>query len=86
MTFVQYLRIVWARKWLVLTLLAITAAFGTLVTLFVLPKQYAAEASMVVDVRNDPVMGALAPGLASPAYLATQVDIITHGSWNWYLA
>lgn len=76
MSIAQYLRIMWARKWLVLALLLLTALAGTLVTLFVLPKQYTAEASLVVDVRNDPVLGAIAPGMASPAYLATQVEIL----------
>jgi chain length determinant protein EpsF len=76
MTIAQYLRIIWARKWLVLALLALTTLIGTLITLFVLSKQFQAEASMVVEVRNDPVLGALAPGLASPAYLATQVEIL----------
>lgn len=76
MSIAQYLRIVWARKWLVLALLLITTLVGTLVTFFVLSKQYAAEASLVVEVRVDPVMGALAPGLASPAYMATQVEIL----------
>src|SRR5258706_1680591 len=76
MSIAQYLRIIWARKWLVLALLAFTTLVGTLITLFVLSKQYTAEASMVVEVRNDPVMGALAPGMASPAYLATQVEIL----------
>lgn len=76
MSIAQYLRIVWARKWLVLALLLLTTTIGTLVTFFVLSKQYTAEASMVVEVRVDPVMGALAPGLASPAYLATQVEIL----------
>jgi chain length determinant protein EpsF len=76
MSIAQYLRIVWARKWLVLALLLITTITGTLVTFFVLSKQYQAEASLVVEVRNDPIMGALAPGLASPAYMATQVEIL----------
>jgi len=76
MSIAQYLRIIWARKWLVLALLVITVITGTLVTFFVLSKQFTAEASMVVEVRNDPIMGALAPGLASPAYLATQVEIL----------
>jgi len=76
MSIAQYLRIIWARKWLVLALLLFTTVVGTLITLFVLSKQYTAEASMVVEVRNDPVLGALAPGLASPAYLATQVEIL----------
>ena len=76
MSIAQYLRIMWARKWLVLALLVVTTLVGTLITLFVLSKQYQAEASLVVEVRNDPVLGALAPGLASPAYLATQVEIL----------
>ena len=76
MSIAQYLRIIWARKWLVLALLALTTVLGTVITLFVMSKQYLAEASLVVEVRNDPVMGALAPGMASPAYLATQVEIL----------
>lgn len=76
MSIAQYLRIVWARKWLVLVLLLLTTTIGTLVTFFVLSKQYTAEAQMVVEVRVDPIMGALAPGLASPAYMATQVEIL----------
>jgi uncharacterized protein involved in exopolysaccharide biosynthesis len=58
MSIAQYLRIIWARKWLVLALLGLTTLIGSLVTLFVLSKQYEAEASLVVEVRNDPVLGA----------------------------
>ena len=76
MSLAQYLRIIWARKWLVLAIAILVATAGTILTLFVLSKQYSAEASMVVDVRVDPVLGALAPGLASPAYLATQIEIL----------
>lgn len=76
MSIAQYLRIMWARKWLVLALLLLTTLIGTVITVFVLPKQYMAEASLVVEVRNDPVLGAIAPGMASPAYLATQVEIL----------
>ncbi|HUG22119.1 chain length determinant protein EpsF [Piscinibacter sp.] len=76
MTPFQYLRILWARKWIVLSALLLVSIAGTLITLFVLPKQYVAEASMVVEVRADPVLGALAPGMASAAYMATQVEIL----------
>jgi len=75
MSMKQYLRIIWARKWLVLATLLLVSIIGTAVTLL-MPKQYVANASLVVDVRNDPVMGVLAPGLASPAYMATQVEIM----------
>lgn len=76
MTLTQLLRIVIARKWLVLALVVLSAMAGTAATVFLIPKQFAAEASMVLDVRPDPVLNALAPGLTSPAYLATQIEII----------
>jgi len=46
------------------------------VTVLKLPKQYTAESSMVVEMRMDPVLGILAPGLAAPGYMATQIEII----------
>jgi chain length determinant protein EpsF len=76
MTIPQFLRIVWARKWLVLALFVLAGVGGTVLTLLVMSKQYIADASMVVDVRVDPVVGALSPGLASPAFLATQIEIL----------
>lgn len=75
MSALQLFRAIWSKKWLVLVIAVLVAATGTVVT-FMLPKQYIAEASMIVDVRVDPVMGALAPGLASPAYMATQVEVL----------
>ena len=71
----QILRIVWARKWLVLALLAFVSLAGTAFTL-TLPKQYTAETSMVVEMRIDPALGALAPSLGAPGYMATQIEII----------
>ena len=75
MSIKQFLRIVWARKWLVLALLVIVSVAGTATTLL-LPKQYTAEAAMIVEMRVDPVLGALAPSLAAPSYMATQIDIL----------
>ncbi len=75
MTIKQFLRIVWARKWLVLALLTVVSVAGTVWTVL-LPKQYTAEAAMIVEMRIDPVLGALAPSLAAPGYMATQIDIL----------
>ncbi len=72
----QLLRIVLARKWLVVASLLVCTAAGTVVTLFFIPKQFTADASMVMDIRPDPLLGALAPGLTSPAYMATQIEIL----------
>jgi chain length determinant protein EpsF len=70
MSFFQYLRIIWARRWVVLLLAVLVAAGGTAYTLN-LPKRYSADASLVFDVKPDPILGAM----ATPAYLATQVEI-----------
>lgn len=75
MSIKQFLRIVWARKWVVLALLCVVSIVGTVWTLL-LPKLYTAEAAMVVEMRVDPVLGALAPALAAPSYMATQIDIL----------
>ena len=71
----HYLRIVWARKWLVLAVVFLVAAGGITYTLLQ-PKQYTAETSLIVEVRVDPALGALAPALAAPGYIATQVEIL----------
>ncbi len=71
----QYLRIIWARKWLVLALFVLIAAAGVATTLL-LPRQYTADTSLIVEMRLDPALGALAPALAAPSYMATQVEIL----------
>ncbi|MDQ6680113.1 MAG: chain length determinant protein EpsF [Pseudomonadota bacterium] len=75
MTLKQYLRIVWARKWIVLALLILVSAGGIVATLLQ-PKQYTADTSLIVEMRIDPALGALAPALAAPGYMATQVEIL----------
>ncbi|HKX43885.1 MAG TPA: chain length determinant protein EpsF [Burkholderiaceae bacterium] len=75
MTAIQILHIVWARKWLVLALLVVVSAIGIGVTL-TLPRQYTADSTMVVEMRIDPVLGAVAPSLAAPGYMATQIEIM----------
>lgn len=76
MTFHQFFLILRARyKVVIFTFLFIVLA--TLLVSLLLPKQYTAGAAIVVDIKSpDPVAGMVLPGLASPAYMATQVDII----------
>ena len=71
----QYLRIVWARKWLVLGLFVVVAAVGVAVTML-MPRQYTADTSLIVEMRIDPALGALAPALAAPSYMATQIEVL----------
>jgi len=75
MSLKQILRVLWARKWLVLVLLLVVSVVGTTATLMA-PKLYTAEASMIVEMRIDPMLGVLAPALAQPGYMSTQVDIV----------
>lgn len=42
----------------------------------ILPKQYTAQASVIIDHKPDPVSIAFSGGSMSPAYVATQIDIL----------
>jgi chain length determinant protein EpsF len=75
MTLRQYLGIVWARKWLALAVLVLVAAAGITYTLL-MPKAYTASTSLIVEVRIDPALGALAPALGAPGYMATQIEVL----------
>ena len=76
MTFHQFLLILRARRKIVIAILLLTVTV-TLIVSLLLPKQYTASTAVLIDVKSpDPVAGMVIPGLASPAYMATQVDII----------
>ncbi|MBX3600231.1 MAG: chain length determinant protein EpsF [Rubrivivax sp.] len=75
MTFGQFLSILRARWWVVLLVLGLTVGTTVVVSLL-LPKQYSATASVVVDFKPDPISAIAFGGAASPTFLATQVDII----------
>lgn len=75
MTFGQFLSILRARWRVVALVLGLTVA-TTLVVSLLLPRQYTATASVVVDFKPDPVSAFAFGGGASPAYMATQVDIV----------
>jgi len=75
MTFGQFLSILRAR-WLVALLVFCLIVATTLVVSLLLPKQYKAVASVVVDFKPDPVSAVMYAGMASPGFMATQVDII----------
>jgi chain length determinant protein EpsF len=47
-----------------------------LIVNLILPKQYMASSSVVVDLKPDPVAGQVNPAQALPQYMATQVDIV----------
>jgi polysaccharide biosynthesis transport protein len=75
MTFTQLLAILRARWVVALSVLGLAVGLTLLVSLL-LPKQYKATASIVIDFKPDPISALAYGGLPSPAMMATQVDII----------
>lgn len=75
MTFGQFLSILRARWWVAALVLLLTVGTTVGVSLM-LPKQYTATASVVVDFKPDPVSAVMYGGMMSPGFMATQVDII----------
>lgn len=72
----QILSILRARQRLALSIFVLVVATVVAVSLL-LPKQYVGSASVVVDVKPDPVTALASPVAALPAFMATQVDILT---------
>ncbi|KPF43937.1 chain-length determining protein [beta proteobacterium AAP121] len=75
MTFGQFLAILRARWVVAVAVLAVTV-LGTLAVNLLMPKQYKATASVVADFKPDPLSAVMLGGMQSPAFMATQVDII----------
>ncbi|HXV10122.1 MAG TPA: chain length determinant protein EpsF [Burkholderiales bacterium] len=73
----QLLRILLARKGLMLGTVASTVLAAAIVTLM-LPPRYTATATIVIDFKAvDPVSGNILPVALLPGYLATQLDILS---------
>jgi chain length determinant protein EpsF len=76
MTFAQLLSILKAR-WLSALVVLLLTVGTTIAVSLTMTKNYTATASVVLDVRSpDPIAGMPLGGLASPSYMATQVDIL----------
>lgn len=76
MNLTQFLLILYARKWVILGVLALTVTITAVVSLL-LPKQYTATATLIVDSKSkDALTGQLLPSQMFPGYMATQIDII----------
>jgi chain length determinant protein EpsF len=75
MTLQQFLLIIFARRHLAAAIFVFVAATGTGITLM-MSKTYTASTSLVIDVKSDPIAGALLPTVGTPTYMATQTEII----------
>ena len=74
MTFANFISIVRARWWLVLVVVVVTTVTALVVSLL-MPKKYVATATLVIDVKPDPITPIFS-GLNTPSFMATQVDIL----------
>ena len=75
MTFGQFVAILRAR-WMLALAVLVAVVLGTLAVNLLLPKQYKATASVVADFKPDPLSAVMLGGMQSPAFMATQIDII----------
>jgi chain length determinant protein EpsF len=77
MTLSQLLRILWARRLLILSVVIVI--FGAVLGIsLVLPKTYVARTLLVADAKGiDPVSGAAMPSQRITTFINTQVDIIS---------
>ncbi|KQW41985.1 MULTISPECIES: chain length determinant protein EpsF [unclassified Roseateles] len=75
MTFRQFLSILVARKRLFIAIL-LGVLIPAVALSFLLPKRYTAVASVVVDVKPDPLSAIAYQSLMTPGVIATQIDIL----------
>lgn len=75
MNFSQFLAILRAR-WLVALSVLVLAVVTALGVSLLVPKQYTASASVVVDMKPDPIAAMMYQGMLTPAYMQTQVDVM----------
>lgn len=75
MSYAQVFSILKARWGVLLAVLATCVAAAALISAL-LPRQYKATASVVIEGRPDPVSVMTYGGMGSPAFVATQVDIL----------
>jgi polysaccharide biosynthesis transport protein len=71
----QILLVLRLRWWVVLGVFCLSLA-GAYVVSKMMPKQYSAQTSILLDVKVDPLVASLMPGLASTSYMATQTEIL----------
>jgi len=77
MSFQQIISILIARKRIIRNVFVSVVLTVTVLSLL-MPKQYTAMTTVVVDVKTpDPVVGASLQPMSMPGYMATQIDIIT---------
>lgn len=63
-------------RWLMMLIVIAVTVGGTYTVSRFLPRIYVAEASLMIEMRSDPLMSTFMPQLVATSYLGTQADII----------
>ncbi len=65
-------------RWLIALIAFTLVAAGVTTYTLLLPKNYTASGSVLVDIRSpDPIAGSVLAGVTQPSFLMTQIDILT---------
>lgn len=77
MSIIQFFRIIWARRMLVLAA-TVSCLIGALLLTMILPARYESNARVLLGLlKPDPVTGLVISGPATGAYVATQTELVT---------
>ena len=72
----QFLRILWAHRWLTVACTAATLV-GAFIALLIVPPSYEAKTRVILNLlRPDPVTGEIIPNASSRTYMSTQMELI----------
>ncbi|MBT9471368.1 MAG: Wzz/FepE/Etk N-terminal domain-containing protein [Pseudomonadota bacterium] len=76
MNIVQFLRILWARRWLVLAA-TISCVIGAFIVTQIVPPRYQAQSRVMLElVKPDPITGQITSPQFAKAYTRTQIELI----------
>src|SRR6185312_12683555 len=77
MSIVQFFRILWVRKWMILAATG-SSIVGGLVVLAIVPPRWEAHARVMMSIlKPDPITGQVISGAATRTYVDTQTELIT---------
>lgn len=76
MNIFQFLRILWARRWLTVSAVVFTV-FGAVIAILIVPPRYEAVSRVMLNIlKPDPVTGVVIGGPAARTYITTQTELI----------
>lgn len=71
------LLIIFKARWRIMLAVFLAVVLAVLAGVLLMPKKYTASASVLIDVKSpDPIAGMVLPGMMTPGYMATQMDLI----------